>query len=360
MSNDQPANDTGRPPVDAAAAASPPPPPPSYVPMGYAQPPAKRNIFGKVLTSLFTTVLIFSIAMNIWLGSIVNSIMAGPSEAVYAEGDAARRVVILPIEGIIDESTYAFVRQSLKALRDDVPAALVLRVDSGGGYVSPSDRVWHEIVKFKNDTGVPIIASFGGTAASGGYYVAAPADLIVAEPTTTTGSIGVIAPAFTVDQLLEKIGVTPEVVASTASTRKDMLSPLRAWTEEDRQKLRTILDSAHEQFVQVVLQGRGDSLSEEQVRELSTGEVFTAQVALERGLVDEVGYMERAIALAAERAGLDAANPPHVTLMRRPQTFGLMGMLSSDAPSPMSNLAAEQVRSWVLEASAPRLMYWAH
>lgn len=349
----------GRPPVDAAG-ATPPPPPPGYMPMAYGPPPKQRGgALAKIATSVFTTLLIFSVVLNIWLGTLVAGLTAGPSEGTYLEGDASQRIVILPVEGLIDEATHHYVRESLLALRDDLPKALILRVDSGGGYVSPSDRIWHEIVRFKQETGIPVVASFGGTAASGGYYIAAPADAIVAEPTSITGSIGVIAQAFTVQDLLDKVGVTPEVIASTDSTKKDMLNPMRAWTEQDRDKLRTILDRAHEQFVDVVYQGRKNTLlNREGVMELATGEVFTARTALANGLIDEVGYLEEAIDLAAKRAGLDPAVQPQVTRMRRPQPFGLMGMLKSDTPS-ISSVTGEQLRNWMLELSAPRMMYQA-
>lgn len=356
--NDPKPEATARPEVNAAGAATPPPPPPGYYPPpAYAPPKKNGGILSRLLTSFLTTVLIVSLVANVYMGVILKGMMAGPSETTYAEGDTQQRIVILPVEGLIDEEAYYFVRDSLKALRKNLPKAVVLRVDSGGGYVAPSDRIWNDIVNFKKDTGIPIIASFGSMAASGGYYIAAPADIIVAEPTTITGSIGVIAQAFTFERLLDKIGVTPKVIASSKSTKKDMLNPMREWTPEDEQKLRAILDDAYARFVYVVHEGRQNVLNEAQVRALATGEVFTAEVAHDRKLVDELGYLDHAIELAKNKAGIAADVTPQVTRMGRPATFSVLGMLHTDAPSFSASFTSQQARDWAIELAMPKMMY---
>ncbi|MEX0655473.1 MAG: signal peptide peptidase SppA [Phycisphaeraceae bacterium] len=354
---------SGRGPVNPRDASSTPPsPPPNYVPMQMA--PAKRGVLGKVGTSLLATVVLVSLLANVYLGMIVAAYTSGgPRESEYEAGESGPRIVVLPIEEMVTDSTYEFVRQSLRSLEKDTPAAVVLRIDCPGGTVAASDRVWHELTQFKEKTGIPIVASFGSVAASGGYYIAAPADTIFAEPTTITGSIGVIVMGFTVEELLEKIGVTPEVVTSAGSTKKDELLPMRAWTDAERDALReTRLDPAYERFVHVVHQGRSHVLNEEEVRERATGEVFAAQQAKDLNLVDDIGYLGDAIAFAKTSAGLAESAQPRVTILRQPSGFGLGSLLATSGSDwsqvqHFSQLSPEQARAWVVEMAAPQMMY---
>lgn len=374
------ASGAGRPPVDASAAAVPPPPPPP----GYAPPPAdagkpRGGLLSKFLGSGVLALLVISLLANAYMAVLVYRMVGvGITERVYQPGESVERIVILPLEGLIREDTYDFVRQALRQLRDDPPAAIVLRVESPGGGVGASDRALGELNRFRermDDQGVnvPVIASFGSYATSGGYYLAMAADEIYAEPTSITGSIGVIAQAFTLQEMMDKIGVTPEIVTSTDSTRKDQLGTFRQWDDQDRAKLREILDVHHEQFVRVVRDGRAEQLDEQQVRELATGEVFTAEIAKRRELIDEVGYLAEAIDAAAAAAGIDVE--PHVTRVHRP-TPGLLGLFAGRATEragerdagaisledvargiDLSEISPRRVRDWLHEASMPRLMY---
>ena len=361
-----------RPPVDPSGVATPPPPPPGYAPMAYGPPPAKGStIGGKLVTSFLTTLFVISVVLNIYLGIFFVSQTSRLSEVTYSAGDSANRIVILPVSGLIDDTMYTFLHDAFEKLKANPPKAVILRVDSGGGYVSPSDRIWHELVEFKKETGVPVISSFASVAASGAYYIGSASDVIVIEPTGLTGSIGVIAQGFTVENLLDKIGVTPEIVTSTDSVDKDELNPMRAWTDKDRDVITGILNNAYEQFVEVVYEGRKEidfdgkqyGLTMEQVRELATGAVFTADEAKENMLVDQVGYLGDAIAIAKTKAGIAADVTPQVNQMRQPGGFGLLSMVSSDTPS-LGTLTAEidanKVRGWLAELSTPRLEYRWH
>ncbi|MEX2671638.1 MAG: signal peptide peptidase SppA [Phycisphaeraceae bacterium] len=358
---------SGRGPVDPRGANQAPSPPPGYQPVAMMPAAPQRSVWGRLGASVLTTILLLSIGVNVYLGIIVAAYTGGgPRESVYEEGDTSHRIVVLPIEEMVTGATAAFVRRSLRLLEDDPPAAVVLRIDCPGGTVSASDQIWHEINRFKQKTDVPIIASFGSVAASGGYYIAAPADLIVAEPTTITGSIGVIVMGFTIDELLDKIGVTPEIVVSKHSTRKDELLPVRPWTEEEREILRdTRLEPAWERFVHVVHQGRSHLLDEAQVRELATGEVFAAEQARELKLVDEIGYLEDAVAFAREQADLPSGVQPQIMIIRQPSGFGLLSLMATSSGDlnamkqmqQLRDLSPEQLRSWVLEMAAPRAMY---
>ncbi len=338
--------------------AQPPPPPPWWPPYPPGPPPVSRRrlIFTRVVSGLITSTFIFSIVLNIYLVIMVASMFAGPSESTYAEGDRRRRIVIVPINGAIGDQTAKFVHAALKRLRDDPPKAVILRVDSPGGGVAASDRIWHELVQFKQETRIPLVASFGASATSGGYYVSAPADHILAEPTTVTGSIGVIAQAFTLQELLRKVGITPEIVAATAATKKDRLNPMREWTDEDRVVLRMILDDAYERFVDVVAQGRQGRLTAEEVRALATGEVYTCAQAISNKLVDEQGYLDAAIAKAKELAGIPADVTPMVTTMAPSESLGWLGLLRGPGQD-LDAVSGRQLQQWLQELTIPRFEY---
>jgi protease-4 len=315
----------------------------------------------RVLTGLISSVLLLSIVLNIYLGAYFAASLKSVSEVAYEDGDVAlagQRIVVLPVRGMINDDTAAFVRSSLRALDKNPPKALILRVDSPGGAVSPSDRIWHMLREFKQKHNIPMVASFGSMAASGGYYISAACDHLIAEPTTITGSIGVIAQAFTVEELMKKIGVTPEIIAATGATKKDTLNSFRNWTDKDRNELRFILDEVHELFIDVVSQGRKGRLTPEEVRVLATGEPFTLKQALANKLVDEQGYLEAAIAKASALANL-SGNPP-VFVIQPPKSVlsTLMGS-NSTIPQPDS-ISGGQVRQWLVELSTPQLEYrWA-
>jgi protease-4 len=288
--------------------------------------------------------------------------MQGPQETTYLKGDNASRIVILPVNGLINDATANAIHESLDALRANPPKAVILRVDSGGGGVAAADRIWHEIKQFKADLKIPIVASFGSMAASGGYYISMNCDYIYAEPTTITGSVGVIAEAFTVQDLLKKVGVTPEVIIATKATKKDSLSPFRAWTDRDRSELRGILDNAYVRFVNIVAEGRSKVLTHEQVETLATGEPFTTTQAIDNKLVDAEGYMDAAIAKAKELAGLSATSKPQVNMLSPRKGFSLLrlvGMGKSDVPVSGQMFSSEHLRQLAGELAMPRIEYTA-
>lgn len=327
-------------------------------------PPAKSSsataVLVRVGTGLIVSLLLFSILLNFYLGVFFVSSMKGPD--VYRKGDKQHQIAIIPVSGLIDDSTAVTVRQSLAKLRENPPKALILRVDSGGGGVSASDRIWHELQTFKKETNIPIVASFGSVAASGGYYISADADFIFVEPTTLTGSIGVIAQAFTVQGLLEKVGVKPEIIVATDATKKDVLSPFRDWGEKDRSELRVILDEAHKRFVQIVADGRSSVLTHDEVAKLATGEPYTASQALANKLADAEGYLDEAIAKASELAKLPADAKPNVVVIAPSKGFSLLSLLGSKSSVPAGAeqlLDSQQVRKTLGELSMPRVEYTA-
>ncbi len=352
----------GRPPVDPSFSAPPPPPPPvqGYSQPYYGPPPkASGGVASKVATSLITTIFVSSIVMNIYFVVIFSqSVSLGPiTEQTHQEGETVERIAILPVIGVINDDTAVFVRQAMDALNEDPPAALVLRVNSGGGSVGASDRIWHYISTFREaHPDIKIIASYGSYAASGGYYVSAMADEIYAENTCVTGSIGVMGQLFTVEGLLDKIGIEPITMVATNSPNKDRANDItRAWTEEDRAVVQVLLDSAHERFVEVVAEGRSSVLSEEEVRQIATGKIYTAAEAQEAKLVDEIGYLDDAIIKAATLAGLPAGKQPRVTILGQHRSVfdTLLGAKQMELPA----FSTEQARALLTELGVPRLDY---
>jgi protease-4 len=207
-------------------------------------------------------------------------------------------VGVLQIDGSIDDS-----RQLLSELKRFKEApwikAVVVRIDSPGGAVAPTQEIFAEIRKVKDSK--PVIASMGGMATSGGYYIASACDKIVANPGTLTGSIGVIMQLVNVEDLMKKIGVKGYNVKS--GLNKDIGSPFQPLSPEGRAILQSLVDSVHGQFVSAVAKGR--DMDEASVRKLSDGRVYSGAQAKELGLVDQFGTLEDAIEFAAKQSGVE-------------------------------------------------------
>ncbi len=177
--------------------------------------------------------------------------------------------------------------------------AVVIRVNSPGGSVGAVQEIYEEINKLR-DNGKKVVVSMGDVAASGGYYIACAADKIVANPGTITGSIGVIARLGNVQELFKKIGISTIVIKS--GEHKDIGSPTRAMTEEEKKILQGLIDNSYNQFVKAVMEGRDKSY--EDVLNFADGSIFTGEQALAKGMIDELGNFEDAILVAAKLAGI--------------------------------------------------------
>ncbi|HDH34619.1 MAG TPA: signal peptide peptidase SppA [Nitrospirae bacterium] len=232
------------------------------------------------------------------------------------------KVAVVRVSGIILDSTS--VIEELKEYSNDRSVkAIVLRVDSPGGGVAPSQEIYEEILKIKEKK--KVVVSMGSVAASGGYYISAPADVIVANAGTLTGSIGVIMEIPNVSGLMEKIGVETQVVKS--GRHKDMASVFKSLTPEEKEILQTVLDDVHDQFIEAVSEARG--MEYEVVRKLSDGRIFTGRMAKELGLVDELGNLEDAIMLAGKLAGIKGE--PEVVYKEK--EFSFIDMLRGEIPN---------------------------
>jgi protease IV len=240
-----------------------------------------------VLVVLGTAVLV--------LGAVMTAIFA---LAGRAGGLSLKdKIGVVPIEGAITKSETV-VSQLVEFKKDRSVKAIILRVNSPGGGVAPSQEIYREIRKTRENK--KVIASMGSVAASGGYYVASAADKIVASPGTMTGSIGVLMEFVRYQELMEKIGVDIEVLKS--GEFKDIGSPHRKLTEQDKEMLQTLVFDIQSQFVEAVAQGR--NLSMEKVREIADGRIISGSQGLELGLVDQLGNFQDAVDLAKSMAGI--------------------------------------------------------
>ncbi len=243
-------------------------------------------IGGLILFCCFIVVLIF--AAGFW----------GISADSGSLGISGNKIGLIELEGVIF-SSRSIVQKLERLLESDAISAVVLRIDSPGGGVAASQEIY-EAVKDIRESGKPVVVSMGSVAASGGYYVACGADSILANPGTTTGSIGVILEVPNFTELLKKIGIKFLVVKS--GTFKDTGSPYRDLTRAERKYLQQYIDDAFGQFVDVVAKNR--RLSVDEVRSVADGRVFTGKQAYELGLVDRLGDHKDAIKLAAQMAGI--------------------------------------------------------
>jgi protease-4 len=207
--------------------------------------------------------------------------------------------------------------EALEAVEDLKARAAVVRINSPGGTVGASQEI-HQGIKDLREKGIPVVASLGDVAASGGIYIAVAAEKIVANPGTVTGSIGVVLKANNLRALYQKIGVESEVIKS--GPYKDILSTFRPLTEDERSLLQEVIDDTYNQFVRAIAEGR--NLAEEQVRSFADGRIFTGHRAKEFGLVDELGGIEQAVKLAAELAKIEG-KPVKVDAM--PHRRGFVG-----------------------------------
>lgn len=269
-------------------------------------------------TFIFLVSMMLSLALT---GCFVIKVNLGPEEQPLEEqvieGTGAEKIVLMDITGVITSEEggallrgsrgsggIAAAREQLDAARSDKNVkALVVRINSPGGGVTASDSLYHQIKKFKNETGVKVVAHFTDTGASGGYYAALAADRITAQPTTVTGSIGVTMLRVDATGLMQKIGINALHISS--GPEKSMGSPFRAITPDEKKIFQAIIDSLYERFVGLVADER--KMTDERARQLADGRLYTGREAREAGLIDGIGYLEDAFELAKQLAGLEKA-----------------------------------------------------
>ena len=236
-----------------------------------------------------------------------------PLGEAWLDGQGKQKILMITVDGTISsqesksllmgnsESTVDAVKSRLDLARnDDNIVALILRVNSPGGGVTASDTIYHELARFKAEKKIPVVAFFGDMSASGGYYISMCADEIVAQPTTITGSIGVIAMYVNVEGLMSKIGVEAQVVRS--GKMKAIPNPFERAGPEQIAWFQGMINEMYGKFVDTVAAGR-KKLTRERIVELADGRIYTANQAFGNGLIDRVGYFEDALARARELSG---------------------------------------------------------
>lgn len=231
------------------------------------------------------------------------------------------RVALVRVEGPLMESK--FVIEEIKGyVKDRSIKAIVMRVDSPGGGVVPAQEIYEEVrkaVKIKK-----IVVSMGSVAASGGYYIASPADKIIANPGTITGSIAVIMEIPNIKELMDKLGIKTEVVKT--GKHKDMASIFRGIGKEEREIIQGVMDDVHEQFIKAVSDGR--KMPAEDIRKIADGRIFSGRQAKEIGLVDELGDLEYAIKAASKLAGIKG----EPEIVEKKEKYPLLELLKGKFP----------------------------
>jgi protease-4 len=284
------------PPQPAVSESPVPEPQPQAVPPPLPSPPPRKSRVGTFFLGAFTGCVLI-VGGFVLLAIIAAAMGTGSTDVSFA----AEKVAVIPIEGEIIEA-----RETLDALKrhagNATVKAIVIRINSPGGAIAPSQEIYSAIRCTRADSKKPIVASMDSVAASGGYYIAAACDQIVANPGTITGSIGVILQWFNTEELIQWAKLKPETITSGAL--KDAGSPFRELTDAERQYFQGIVTQLHSQFVRDVALGRSAKMKKEEVALIADGRIFTGEQALELKLVDELGSIDDAVRTAGRMAGI--------------------------------------------------------
>jgi protease-4 len=290
----------------------------------------------------------------------------GALQEKVLEGEGKDKILLLNISGFISGSKRTLsvlsqepslqeeIREALHMAETDSDIrGLILRINSPGGTVTSTDIIYHDIIRFKKKRGTRIIASLMDVAASGGYYIATAADEIIAHPTTITGSIGVIALKFNVEGLMNRLGIRNETVKSVEM--KDLWSPFRASTQEERKIIQDIIDRQHKIFCDTITKGR-KSLTEADVEKLADGRIYSADQALEAGLIDGIGYLDDAIESLKKNLKIEKAK---IITYSRPGAYKGTIYSGNALPSPtVINLLSIDEQTWISHAGVHFMYLW--
>jgi len=289
---------------------------------------------------VFLFILLLSGCVNV---SVISPIT--PLKQQVVEGKGHPKILLLNVSGFISEraesdrlklqkvpSLVAEIRETLQqAERDGDIAGLIIKINSPGGTVSASDIIYHELINFKKRTQIPVYACITGLGTSGAYYIAAAADKVYSHPTAITGSIGVIALKFNIEELMTKIGIQDETIKS--GDKKDIFSPFRPLTYEERTILQEVIDDLHSRFVDVVFEQRKEALPMQDLKDLADGRIYTAHSALKSHLIDHIGYMDDVITDMKKSLDLEDAR---IVSYRRGKEYP--GTIYSSSPAHGSSL----------------------
>ncbi|MCM3673560.1 signal peptide peptidase SppA [Peribacillus simplex] len=295
--------------------------------------------------------------------NIIDELFASEStfyEEVIEGDDISNVIAVFDVEGTIQDTgeasllssaTYnhrAFMDKLKMAEENDDIKGIILRVNSPGGGVVESAEIYDKILDIKK-VKKPVYVSMGSMAASGGYYISAPADKIYASPETMTGSLGVIMHGYNYEKLAKKYGVEFETIKS--GPHKDIMSPTREMTGEEREILQNMINNSYDQFVKVIADGRG--MTEKEVREIADGRIYDGRQAKENHLIDDFGHLDDVIAAMKTDIGKKDAQ-----VIRYTDEAGFGSLFSMGAQKMLGNDVETAVLTKILSSSnSPRLMY---
>ncbi|MDG4849586.1 signal peptide peptidase SppA [Peribacillus frigoritolerans] len=295
--------------------------------------------------------------------NIIDELFASESafyEEVIEGDDYTNIIAVFDVEGTIQDTgeasllssaTYnhrAFMDKLKMAEENDDIKGIILRVNSPGGGVVESAEIHEKILDIKK-VKKPVYVSMGSMAASGGYYISAPADKIYASPETMTGSLGVIMHGYNYEKLAKKYGVEFETIKS--GPHKDIMSPTREMTGEEREILQNMINNSYDQFVKVIADGRG--MTEKEVREIADGRIYDGRQAKENHLIDDFGHLDDVIAAMKTDIGKKDAQ-----VIRYTDEAGFGSLFSMGAQKMLGNDVETAVLTKILSSSnSPRLMY---
>ncbi|HOK67132.1 MAG TPA: signal peptide peptidase SppA [Anaerohalosphaeraceae bacterium] len=325
---------------------SPPTPPPRKKGLGW------KIFWGVVLVLSILTNLLLLLALGGMAALVSSTAFSGLEqpfeESVLIDGPRHQTLAVINLKDIIDETASELVRKQLEqAANDPSIRGVIVRIVSPGGYVSSSDQIYNEIKRFREQTGKPAVAFMQSVAASGGYYSAVACDKIVAEPTVITGSIGVILSHLVIQDLLEqKLGINPVVVKS--GEKKDWPSLFHRTTEEQTAYLKEkLIQPAFERFLEVVCEGRRDVLTPEEVRRLADGSIYPAPEALQKRLIDQIGYLQDAVAVTEQLAAIQGSR-----VIEYKERFAFWDLLAAQEKTSFK-FDTKTLHQW----TTPQLMY---
>jgi len=282
----------------------------------------KRILIG---LGVIAALLVFFFTVLFFIGRYT-----GGRSSRFAFGD---KIAIVEVKGVISQSS-GVIEDLQQYLADDGVKAIVLRVDSPGGGVGPAQEIYREIMRIRSTSKKKVVTSMGSVAASGGYYIACASDRIVANPGTITGSIGVIMQFSNLEELLKKIGVKGVVLKS--GEHKDIGSPFREMTPEEKGIMQEVLDNVHQQFIQAVADGR--KLERSKVAQIADGRILTGEQAKNLGLVDQLGNLHDTIDVTAKMVGIEGK--PNVLYPKR--KISIWDLLMRDMASAIVDVLTEK------------------
>ena len=317
-----------------------------------------------LLISIFVNTISTAFSTD-WKSFLDEFASASSSElfvSVLEEGSKKERIALLTVDGTIQDTGSAstffaaegynhqfFLQQLEEAKVDDTVKAIVLQVNSPGGGVVESAQIYKDIIELQEETEKPIYVSMGSMAASGGYYISAPADKIFVNKETMTGSIGVIMQSINYGKLAEKYGV--EFVTIKSGPYKDIMSPTREMTEEERAMLQEMLNDSYEDFVDIIEQGR--NMTEADVKKVADGRILNGRQAIEAGLADDYGFLEDVVQAIKTDYNLENAE-----VFEYSYSQNIASLFAVKAQSFLGlDMESKLIAELITENSSPKMMY---